>query len=140
LIPWFVIKSESMKGDAATILPAHVARALLAAFRAVPARGSWPVIDEESWWLQVLHDPRARWPSEKRLSGRYAHLRLDRWRAPVMTLFCRRCGVRKSFDTEQVMKQFGGDYNITLLRHDLVPCPRRHSDAAYGACHLDYER
>ena len=130
-----------MKGDA-TILPAHVARALLAAFKAIPPRGAatWPVIDEESWWLEVLHDPRARWPSEKRLTGRYAHLRLDRWQAPMMTLVCRLCGVRKSFATDAVVKQFGGDYNITVLRHDLVPCQRRHSDQVHGACHLDYER
>jgi hypothetical protein len=132
-----------MKGDA-TILPPHVARALLAAFRAVPPRGAaaWPVIDEEAWWLEVLHDPRARWPGEKRLgaSGRYAHLRLDRWRGPMLTLVCRLCGVRKSFDTAAVVRQFGGDYNIAVLRHDLVPCERRHSDRVHGACHLDYQR
>src|SRR5262245_3288279 len=131
-----------MKGDA-TLLPAHVARALLAAFNAIPPRtAAWPAIDEESWWLEVLHDPRARWPNEKRLSvsGRHAHLRLDHWRAPTITLACRLCGVRKAFDTAQVVRQFGGDYNITVLRHDLVPCGRRHSDRPYGACHLDYER
>jgi hypothetical protein len=116
----------------------------LAAFKAIPPRGAatFPAIDEESWWLEVLHDPRARWPSEKRLSstGRHAHLRLDRWHAPAITLACRLCGIRKSFDTEQVVRQFGGDYNITVLRHDLVPCERRGSDRPYGACHLDYER
>jgi hypothetical protein len=69
------------------------------------------VVDEEAWWLDVLHDPRARWPTEKCLSatGPHAHLRLDRFRGPVMTLACRRCGVRKSFDTA-VLRQFGEDY------------------------------
>lgn len=76
----------------------------------------------ESRWLDVLHDPRARWRTEKRLSatGRYAHLRLDRWRRPMMTLTCRLCGVHKSFDTEQVMKQFGEDYNIKDC--GTIPC------------------
>jgi hypothetical protein len=133
-----------MKGDASAVLPAHVARALVAAFRAIPPRAAsgWPVIDEESWWLEVLHDPRARWPSEKRLQegGRYTHLRLDRWRDPMMTLVCRLCGVRQSFDTAAVVRQFGPDYNITVLRHALVPCERRGSDRPHGACHLDFER
>jgi hypothetical protein len=133
-----------MKGDAANILPAYVASALLAAFKAMPARGvaGWPIVDEESWWFDVLHDPRARWPTEKRLSatGRYAHLRLDRWCRPMMTLVCRLCGVRKSFETAAVMGQFGEDYNITRLRHALVPCERRDSDRAFGSCNLDYER
>lgn len=131
-----------MKGDA-TFLPAHVAQALLAAFRAIPPRtANWPVIDEESWWLEVLHDPRARWPTDKRLhaNGRHAHLRLDHWRATMVTLVCHLCGVRKSFDTAQVVQQFGGDYNMAMLRHDLVPCERRGSDRPHGACHLDYER
>jgi hypothetical protein len=95
----------------------------------------------ESRWLDVLHDPRARWRTEKRLSatGRYAHLRLDRWRRPMMTLMCRLCGVHKSFDTEQVMKQFGEDYGLQhqRLRHDPMPCERRHSDHVFGACHLE---
>jgi hypothetical protein len=133
-----------MRGDAANILPAHVARALLAALKVLPSRGvpSRPVVDEEAWWLDVLHDPRARWPSEKRLSatGRHAHLRLDRWRSPVMTLVCSLCGVRRSFDTKDVIRQFGEDYNITRLRHELVPCARKHRDAVFEACHLDYER
>jgi hypothetical protein len=37
-----------MKGDAANILPPHVATALLAVLRAIPPRGSiggWPAID-----------------------------------------------------------------------------------------------
>lgn len=132
-----------MKGDAAAILPAHVAGALLMALRAMPPRGAagWPTIDEESWWLDVLHDPRGRWPTEKRLSatGRHAHLRLDRWRRPTMALTCQLCGIRKSFDTDAVKRQFGEDYNITRLRHALVPCERRDSDRVFGACHLDYE-
>jgi hypothetical protein len=134
-----------MTGDAAAILPAHVARALLAALRAMPPRGAvggWPMIDEERWWLSVLHDPRARWPSEKRLTatGRHAHLRLDRWRRRTITLACDLCGVRKSFDTEQVVQMFGEDYNMVRLRHALVPCGRRSSGHAFEACHLDYER
>lgn len=132
-----------MKGDAAAILPVHVTRALLAAFRAIPERRSagWPIIDEEAWWLDVLHDPRARWPSEKRLSGtgRHSHLRLDQVRKPVMTLVCQRCGVRRAFDTADVMRQFGEDYNITRLRHALVPCQYRGRDAVFEPCHLDYE-
>jgi hypothetical protein len=133
-----------MRSDAAKILPARVASALLAALKALPARGvaEWPIVDEEAWWLDVLHDPRARWPTEKRLSatGRHAYLRLDRWHRPVMTLVCRLCGVRRSFDTEAVMRQFGEDFNITRLRHALVPCARKHRDVVFEACHLDYER
>jgi hypothetical protein len=95
-----------MKGAAAAILPAHIAGALLMALRAMPPRGAagWPTIDEESWWLDVLHDPRGHWPTEKRLSatGRHAHLRLDRWRRPTMALTCQLCGIRKSFDTDAV--------------------------------------
>jgi len=135
-----------MKGDAANILPVNVARALLAALRAIPPRataaGGWPVVDEEAWWLDVLHDPRARWPTEKRLTadGRHAHLRLDRWRSPIMTLACRLCGLRKSFERDAVMRTFGEDYNVTRLRHALVPCARRRRDVVFEACHLDYER
>jgi hypothetical protein len=89
----------------------------------------------------VLHDPRARWPSEKRLSATgHAQLRLDRWRSPVVALVCRLCGVRRSFDTLAVIRHFGEDYNVTRLRHALVPCARKHRDAVFEACHLEYER
>jgi hypothetical protein len=144
LPPPCLARTTSLKGDAAKLLPAHVASALLAALKAIPPRGTagWPILDEEAWWLDVLHDPRARWPSEKRLSatGRYAHLRLDRFGQPLMTLVCRRCDLRKSFDTAEVLRQFGEDYNVTRLRHALVPCHRRGHDVVFEACHLDYER
>jgi hypothetical protein len=42
---------------------------------------------------------------------------LSRWRHQMMTLACRLCGLRKSFDPAAVMRQFGEDYNITRLRH-----------------------
>ena len=50
-----------MKGDATKILHAHVANALLVAAKAIPPRrsGGGPIIDDERWWLDVLHDPRA---------------------------------------------------------------------------------
>jgi hypothetical protein len=48
-----------MKGDAANILPAYVAAALLAALKAVPPRklaGGWPIIDEErgGWMCSTI--------------------------------------------------------------------------------------
>jgi hypothetical protein len=57
-----------------------------------------------------------------------------------MTLACGLCGIRKSFETEAVVAQFGEDYNVTRLRHELVPCARRPRDAVFETCHLDYER
>jgi hypothetical protein len=94
-------------------LPVAVTAALLRAMQAVAhARTPWPVIDEEAWWRDVLCDPRARRPTEKRLDakGRWAYLRLDRFRNPIMRLACARSGLRKEFDYEDVLQQFGGDY------------------------------
>src|SRR5262245_3747576 len=69
--------------------------------------------DHDSWWIDVLHDPRARWPSERRLraDGRYAHLRLDRCRSAELKLSCDRCGQHRSFRTDDVVKAFGADCN-----------------------------
>ena len=124
-------------------LPVEVTAVLLRAMHALErARPPWPVLDEEGWWRDVLHDPRARRPSEKRLdaNGRWAYLRLDRFRRPRMTLACARCGLREEFDTDDVRRSFGDDYNIGLLRHKLVRCPHRKlRDAVFEHCPLDYD-
>jgi hypothetical protein len=39
-----------------------------------------------------------------------------------MTLACRLCGIRKSFERDAVMPMYGEDYNVTRLHHALVPC------------------
>ena len=124
-------------------LPEPVVAALLQATATVDcARPPWPILpDEEGWWLDVLHDPRAQRPSQKRLgeTSRWAYLRLDRHRSPVVKLACDRCGLRARFDYEDVLRQFGGDYNVGILRHKLVRCPyQKMRDAVFAPCQLDY--
>ena len=126
-------------------LPAPVTAALLRAMHVLDlARPPWPVLpDEEGWWLEVLHDPRAARPSEKRLgeTSRWAYLRLDRHRGPLLKLKCDLCGLRQHFDYEEVLRQFGGDYNMGVLRHKLVTCPHRKlRDSVFAPCQLDYDR
>jgi hypothetical protein len=43
---------------------------------------------------------------------------------------CGLCGIRKLFETEAVLRQFG-EGNITRLRHELVPCARKQRDAVF---------
>jgi hypothetical protein len=105
-----------------------------------PKAAPSPQANREYWWSDVLHDPRARWPSEKRLAvdSRHAYLRLDCCRDDTLELSCSRCGVRRTFDTADVIRQFGRDYNTVVLRHRLVRCAATRRDAVYEPCHLEF--
>lgn len=68
--------------------------------------------------------------------GRWAYLRLDRHRNPLIKLKCDICGAHGQFDTEEIMKLYG---NKVKLRFKLVHCPRQGRDAIFAPCHLDYD-
>ena len=85
---------------------------------------------------------RARRPTEKRLdaNGRWAYLRLDRFRRPRMTLACARCGLREEFDYDGRAAAVRRRLQIGILRHKLVRCPHRSMrDAVFEHCPLDYD-
>src|SRR5262245_38891703 len=87
--------------------------------RPPPLPAPTPVTDHDYWWIDVLHDPRARWPSDRRLrlDSRFAHLRLDRCQTDTLVLICEPCGKYRTFAYADILKAFGRDYNTAQLRH-----------------------
>jgi hypothetical protein len=96
--------------------------------------------DEECWWIDVLHDPRARWPQQMWLDNeRHARFRIDRCPTAEMVLTCARCRLRRNYKTADMIQSFGRGFNTVLLRHRLSGCPKGGRDAVYEPCVARFE-
>jgi hypothetical protein len=94
---------------------------------AVPARDLAPwERSSEAWWQEVLNDPRARGPRQKRLepTGRHARFRLDRQQGPFLDLHCARCPGQMRMGLADAIRRYGEDYNVLALAQMLVTCNR----------------
>jgi hypothetical protein len=96
--------------------------------------------DRDYWWIDVLHDARTRWPSDRRLraDSRFVHLRVDRCHSDTLALICDLCGEHRTFAYVDIVKAFGRDYNTAQLRHELVKCQATGQDFVHGICHLRF--
>jgi hypothetical protein len=107
---------------------------------ALSPKDTLPPIDE-GWWIDVVYDRRGRWPKDDRLpnDSPHAYLRIDRFKKQVIVLTCNRCKIRHQFTRDDLLKEFGRDYNRVVMRYVLQPCPNHHSDAVFVNCRLEYE-
>jgi hypothetical protein len=80
----------------------------------------------EAWWQDVLNDPHARGPRQKRLepTGRHARFRLDRQQGPFLDLHCARCPRQMRTGPADAIKTYGEDHNVLALARMLVRCSR----------------
>jgi hypothetical protein len=77
--------------------------------------------DDEDWWRDVLHDPRARAPKQHYLDGP-SIFRLDRQNQRIE---CRcRCGLHHWMDRDKMIGQVGGDINVLYLVREWMPAAR----------------
>ena len=68
--------------------------------------------DDDDWWNDVLHDPRARAPKQHYLDGP-SMFRLDRQNARIE---CRcRCGLHHWMDRDKMVREVGGNMNVLYL-------------------------
>ena len=78
--------------------------------------------DDEDWWNDVLHDPRARAPRQQFLDGP-SMFRLDRQNERIE---CRcHCGLHHWMDRDKMIGQVGGDINVLYLVREWMPCRTR---------------
>jgi hypothetical protein len=80
---------------------------------------------DESWWRDVLHDPRARIPTDTYISADsiYAHYRLDR-QAAKFVVNCP-CGRHTLLERDKIIPQVGADMNVTYLARHMIDCGNR---------------
>ena len=84
--------------------------------------------DDEEWWRDVLHDPRARAPRQHYLDGPSC-FRLDRQNERIE---CRcRCGLHHWMDRDKMIEQVGGDINVLYLVREWMPCRTRNKMANF---------
>lgn len=77
--------------------------------------------DDESWWRDVLHDPRAGTPSGTRIANeRDAHWRLDRQSAEFY-VDCP-CGRSGRFIRDEAVERVGGDMNVKWFSMHALKC------------------
>jgi hypothetical protein len=84
--------------------------------------------DDEAWWRDVLHDPRARAPRQHYLDGP-SRFRLDQQN---LRIECRcRCGLTHWMDRDMMIEQVGGDINVLYLVREWMPCRTRNKMANF---------
>src|SRR5256885_16210442 len=84
--------------------------------------------DDEDWWRDVLHDPRARAPKQHYLDGP-SMFRLDQQNQRIE---CRcRCGLQHWMDRDKMIGQVGGDINGLYLVREWMPCRTRNKMANF---------
>lgn len=91
--------------------------------------GALPPADE-SWWQDVLRDPRASVPTQHYIDRddlRYAHYRLDRQRADFLVR-CP-CGREEWINRDTLTPQVGADMNVVYLVREWMPCRERNKMA-----------
>ena len=91
---------------------------------------------DENWWIDVLHDPRARPPRASRIeaSSRNARYRLDRQGSTGVSFACRLCRWTHSAYKSDLIKAHGPDRNVIGLATDLATCDRRNGGACGAYC------
>ena len=78
--------------------------------------------DDEAWWRDVLHDPRARAPRQHYLDGP-SRFRLDQQNERIE---CRCvCGLHHWMDRDKMIREVGGDINVLYLVREWMPCRTR---------------
>jgi hypothetical protein len=84
--------------------------------------------DEEAWWQELLHDPRARAPKEHCID-RPSIFRLDQQKEQIE---CRcRCGQHHWMDRDKLIEQVGGNINVLYLVREWMPCRTRNKMANF---------
>lgn len=113
-------RSRDLKGP----VPGRVVRGLVAAIQSLPQRGSWPEIDEEAWWGDVLSDRRLRPSSDMRLSSKSedARLRLDCMPCKALTFACKHCRQETTITVAELMRTLGPDRNVRTIGRQIIKC------------------
>jgi hypothetical protein len=96
--------------------------------------GALPPIDD-GWWQSLLHDPRARIPTETTRfdpDSPFSYLRLDRQNGREILFDCA-CGKSGVMDKAKLIEQMGGDYNVAWLARHIFDCKSRNKVSNH--CH-----
>ena len=84
--------------------------------------------DEDEWWADVLHDPRARAPKEHYID-KPSRFRLDQQKELIE---CRcPCGQHEWMNRDRLISQVGGDINVLYLVREWMPCRTRNKMANF---------
>lgn len=81
---------------------------------------------DDGWWIDVLHDPRARVPTATSIDSDdrvNAHYRLDRQK-PLFAVRCA-CGRHDVLDRDKLITQVGGGMNVVYLVREYMDCGAR---------------
>ena len=91
---------------------------------------------DDSWWLDVLHDPRARPPRAASIEATSynAPYRLDRQRQTAIYFACRLCGWTHLQYKSDLIKAHGPAANVVQLAKDLAGCDRRNGGPCGAHC------
>jgi hypothetical protein len=82
---------------------------------------------DDSWWRNVLHDPRARNRVDVTRIGRGSALefsRLDMQAGDTLRIECA-CGKSGAFNRTRLIEHLGGDANVDWLARKLIDCGRK---------------
>jgi hypothetical protein len=109
-----VIRARWRSYDLRGPSPTKTIRALKIAIESLPGNVPWPDVDEESWWREVLSDPRVRSPTAKHLplDGWRSKFRLDRQQSLAMTFTCSVCRQQCTVSIADLIKSLGKDRNV----------------------------
>ena len=99
--------------------------------REVVASRSWSIFPEpvtESWWTDVLADPRARTRRQSHGYGRHTGMaqrvfyRLADEARPIITVGCSKCEWEAAFSRAELIAEYGAGYPLPdLLDHLAMP-------------------
>jgi hypothetical protein len=94
----------------------------------------------ESWWQDVLRDPRAQRTRMENIPADHpdARLRLDRYDALAVTVTCANCRASAVYTMDDLRSSFSPSLNVTRLPAFLLPCGSKR-DRRDGACRLTVE-
>ncbi len=111
------------------------------AVRSLPARGLWPEVDEEAWWVDVLADRRLRRSAAKTLSEKDddARQRLDRLPVKALTFSCSRCGQSVTPKVAELVQMFGADRNVRSIGRHVLKCGDRGARREGEDCPITYQ-